>query len=121
LLGTCSTCWAMLPAVFPLVIFWNRVVFYVQAGIDHNLPIYASHSSWDDRCELPCPSFSVEMGSHELLPRQAWNHDPPELSLPHSWGGKHIHPHQLLVEVGSHKLFAQAAFEPWSSHSSPPE
>jgi hypothetical protein len=58
-----STTWAMPPASpsFPHSgYFWDRVSLFAWAGLDYNLPIYTSQSSWDDRCSLPHQAFFVE-------------------------------------------------------------
>jgi hypothetical protein len=46
------------------------------------LLFYTPYHSWDDRCMLPHPVFSFEMGSSKLiLPKLAWNCDLPDFSL----------------------------------------
>jgi hypothetical protein len=74
--------------------FCDRVSFFdwtnQSKNRDYYLPIYVSVKSWHGRHVLPHPAFSVEVGSCEFLPRLAgiWNHNPPNLSLPHSWDNR---------------------------------
>jgi hypothetical protein len=63
----------MLLDLFALVILETGVgggcSLFAQAALDCNPPIYAPYSSWDDRHAPPHPAFSVQMGSHTLLPQ----------------------------------------------------
>jgi hypothetical protein len=57
LLGRHSTTWTTLKSIFALVIFWGRVAFYAQAGLDGDPLICASPYSWGDRHTSACPAI----------------------------------------------------------------
>jgi hypothetical protein len=68
------------------ILSWTTIILF-----------YTSHHCWDDRCLPPCPAFSVELGSCEIfLPRLAWNHDPPKLSLLCSWDNSQVLQHPAV-------------------------
>jgi hypothetical protein len=64
--------------------FEDRALLYSHADLKHDLPIYSSCNSWDDRC-VPSQLFSFEIGSKELfLSELNWNHTCSDFSLPHN-------------------------------------
>jgi hypothetical protein len=65
----------MPPALFAVVIFEIASYIYVQSGLDHSPPAYAS---------CPHPAFICEMGSFECFPQATLSEDPPDPFLPSS-------------------------------------
>jgi hypothetical protein len=81
--GMYSTPWAMLPALFALGDFVDRVLFVAQAGLDYDPPMLCFPSSLGWWAHTTTFSFfPLSWGSYSLffLTRIAWNHDPPNLS-----------------------------------------
>jgi hypothetical protein len=118
-LGRCSTTWAKPPALFTLVIL-EIVSISAQAGLDDEPPIYASGSSWDDRCMPPYPALSVEMKSHKFF-CLGW---PWTVILLNSASciagmtGAH-HCTQLLVEMGGRGILKIFLFRLALNHNPP--
>jgi hypothetical protein len=51
-------------------------LLFIRASLDHNPPIYASHSSCDDRHAPVCPTSGWDGGLADFLPRQVLNCNP---------------------------------------------
>jgi hypothetical protein len=82
------TAWATLPAFFAPVILEIKSCFLHRWAWTEILLFLASHCHWDDGWVPPCTIFfcSDRVLQIFFLPRLAWNHDPPNLSLPYSLG-----------------------------------
>jgi hypothetical protein len=86
--------------------FGNRILIYSHASLDHNHPIYASHSSLDDRYTPLHLALAVEMGYLECFCEVSLEMWPSDLSLLHSRDHRCV---QLLPSIGwdgSHDFFA---------------
>jgi hypothetical protein len=58
------------------------------AGLDHNLPIYTSCSSWDITDAATTLLFLLSWVLVNFLPRVTWNYNSPDLSFPQSCVGR---------------------------------
>jgi hypothetical protein len=66
--------------------FWDRISIFAIASLDHDPPIYASCSNWDDSHTPPCSAFLSRWGLMNFLPRLALNCDPPDFCLLSNYG-----------------------------------
>jgi hypothetical protein len=74
----------MPPALFAVVILGIESCFLPRLTWTSILLFYASHPIWDDRHVPPHPGFSPLTSWKLFCPGLAWNHDPPNCSLPQS-------------------------------------
>jgi hypothetical protein len=65
-------------------------LFYVWAGLNHDLPICSPPHNWDDRHLPPCPDIS--WGLVNFLSGLASNCNPLDLCLWSSWDYRHESP-----------------------------
>jgi hypothetical protein len=74
----------MPPAIFAQSILETGPCFFNQASLTVILIFYASHHSKDDRLVLSDPVIGWDGGLTDFLVGLAWDHSPPNLSLPGS-------------------------------------
>jgi hypothetical protein len=83
----------------------------MQAGLDHDPPIYTSSSS-GMMCVPPHPAFKLRQSLTNFFAWLAWTAILP-ISASHVVGMMGaLHLAWLLVEMGSHELFAWAVLKP---------